>query len=111
MCAKCVHPPPAPRGRDQRVILQDVAGRKRILDLGDGQPREVEEVGFRSSGEHWNEYLLDDGTVIRIKLVATEVLKVVGQFDAEGNPAYFVKSTNVTNVSAPADLRRDEPHE
>jgi hypothetical protein len=67
---------------------------------------EVTEVGFRSSGEHWNEYLADDGTVIRIKLVVTEVLRVDGAYDDEGNPGYLVKSTNVTNISAPDDLRR-----
>lgn len=64
------------------------------------------EVGFRSSGEHWNEYLADDGALIRVKLVATEVLRVDGIYDAEGNPAYIVKSTNVTNVSVPEELRR-----
>ncbi len=80
--------------------------RKKKLDLPGMGEVEVTEIGFHASGEHWNEYLADDGSVIRIKLVATEVLRVDGQYDAEGNPAYFVKSTNVTNVSAPEDLRR-----
>lgn len=80
--------------------------RKRRIDVPGIGEKDVTEVGFRSSGEHWNEYLLDDGSVIRLKLVATEVLRVDGEFDPEGNPAYFVKSTNVVNVSAPEDLRR-----
>ncbi len=71
-----------------------------------GQPVEAVEVGFRSSGENWNEYLADDQTVIRIKLVVTEVLRLEGQFDPDGNPVYLVKSANVTNVSPPEDLRR-----
>jgi hypothetical protein len=54
-----------------------------------------------SSSEHWNQYLLEDGTIIRMKLVATEFLKVEGQRDAEGNPVYAIKSTNVTSIEAP----------
>ena len=51
---------------------------------------------FRSAGENWNEYLVDDGSVIRIKLVATDILRVDGQYDQQGNPIYVVKSSNVT---------------
>lgn len=67
---------------------------------------EATEVGFRTSGENWNEYLADDGSVIRIKLVVTEILRIDGQYDQDGNPAYLIKSSNVTAVSAPDELRR-----
>ena len=80
--------------------------RKRRVTLPNGDQVEVAEVGFRSSLENWNEYLADDGTVIRLKLVVTEVLRVDGQYDPEGNPVYLVKSTNVTSISAPEELRR-----
>lgn len=80
--------------------------RKKRVDVGRG-PQDVTEVGFRTSGEHWNEYLLDDGTVLRIKLVATEILRIDGEFDAQGNPAYVVASTNVTAVSASQDKRKE----
>lgn len=70
--------------------------------------REVDavEIGFRSEGEHWNQYLADDGTVIRLKLVVTEVNRIEGEFDQMGNPVYAVASTNVVAVSAPEDKRR-----
>jgi hypothetical protein len=80
--------------------------RKKKLDIpGLGQV-EATEVGFRSSGEHWNEYLADDGSVVRVKLVVTEILRIDGSYDEQGNPGYLVKSTNVTNVSAPEHLRK-----
>ena len=60
---------------------------------------------FRAGSEHWNEYLLDDGTVVRVKLVAQEIVRIDGQYDPMGNPAYAVFSTNVTHVSAPEDLK------
>ena len=63
---------------------------------------------FQTGGEHWNEYLVDDGSVLRLKLVATEVIRLDGQFDQEGNPLYMVNSTNVLTVSAPEDLMHKE---
>jgi hypothetical protein len=80
--------------------------RKKTVDLPGLGRVEVTEVGFRTSGEYWNEYLADDGTVIRIKLIVTDVLRLDGQYDQEGNPAYVVKSSNVTSISAPDELRR-----
>ena len=79
--------------------------KKRITVPGMGEVNATE-IGFRSSGENWNEYLADDGTVVRIKLVVTEIARVDGHYDIEGNPGYFVKFTNVTSISAREDLRR-----
>jgi hypothetical protein len=80
--------------------------RKRRTRLPDGREVDATEIGFRSSGEHWNEYLVDDGTVIRIKIIATEVVRIDDEYDADGNPVYVVKSGNVMAISAPEDLRR-----
>lgn len=63
---------------------------------------------FQTGGEHWNEYLVEDGSVLRVKLVATEIVRLDGQYDQEGNPIYMVNSTNVLAVSAPEDLMRKE---
>ncbi len=82
-------------------------GRKRKIQLPDGSFAEATVVPFRGDVEHWNEYLLDDGTVVRMKAVVTEIVRVDGQYDVEGNPAYVVFSTNVTHVSAPEDLKRE----
>jgi hypothetical protein len=79
--------------------------RKKKINLG-GSIVEGTEIGFRSSGEHWNEYLLDDGTVLRIKLVVSSVVLIDNMYDAEGEPVYYVRSTNVMGVSALEDLRR-----
>jgi hypothetical protein len=63
---------------------------------------------FQTGGEHWNEYLVDDGTVLRVKQVATEVIRVDGYYDQEGNPMYLLNSTNVMVASSPDDLKRKE---
>lgn len=82
-----------------------MADRKRKLQGPNGEI-EATIMPFQAGGEHWNEYLVDDGTVVRIKLVVSEVLRLDGQYDEKGDPIYFIHSQNVTNVSAPEALRK-----
>jgi hypothetical protein len=72
------------------------------------QGREVEAtiMPFQTGGEHFNEYLVEDGTVVKLKLVVTEILRLDDEYDAEGNPIYVVISANVPYVSAPDELRQ-----
>jgi hypothetical protein len=79
--------------------------RTRRIQGSDGQEHEAEPVGFRTSGEHFNEYLLDDGSVLRIKLVVTDVWKVKDVYDGHGDPAYVVGQSLVMAVDAPDHLR------
>jgi len=81
--------------------------RRKKVKGPDGRMVDAVELSFRSSGENWNEYLLDDGTVIRVKLVVTDVVRLDGQYDQVGNPVYLVQSTNVLAVSAADKLRKD----
>lgn len=75
-----------------------------------GKQVEGIEIPIKSSGEFWNEYMLEDGTVIRVKVVMTDVVKVEGEYDGEGTPVYVIKSTMISSVSVPEHLRRrDEP--
>jgi hypothetical protein len=79
---------------------------KRTMKFPDGREVEVQPIGFRATAEHWNEYFLEDGSVIRVKLVATEFIRAEGEFDQDGNPVYFVRSQNVVAVSSPESMRR-----
>jgi hypothetical protein len=66
----------------------------------DGQEHEAEPVGFRTSGEHFNEYLLDDGTVLKVKLVLTEIMKITDMRDQQGNPVYLLQHQQVTSIDS-----------
>lgn len=70
--------------------------------------REVEgfPVEVNQASERWNEYLLEDGTVVKMKLVLTKVLKIENEYDREGNPRYVIQSTNVTSLNSPNELKR-----
>jgi hypothetical protein len=80
--------------------------RKRKIQGPDGAEIEAEVLSFQSHGEHWNEYVVDDGTLLRLKPVVTEVMRLEGQYDQHGNPVYIVQSTNVLSVDAPDELKR-----
>ena len=81
-------------------------GRKKKARMPDGREVEAVEMSFQAASENWNEYLLDDGSVVRMKLVATEVVRVEGEYDPQGQPVYLVQSTNLMVVSAPDNLKR-----
>lgn len=71
-----------------------------------GSEVEATPVTPTSTSEHWNQYLLEDGSVVRMKLVATEFLKIDDEYDAEGNPVYVIRSTNVVAVESPDELKQ-----
>jgi len=71
-----------------------------------GEMVEATQAEINQSSEYWNQYLLDDGSIIKIKLVATNALRVEGKFDDEGNPVYLVKSTNIMSIKSPDNLKR-----
>jgi hypothetical protein len=82
--------------------------RKKQVTLPDGSTVTGTELGFQTAVENWNEYLLDDGTVVRVKLIVAEVVRLDDQYDNEGNPNYIIKSANVTALSAPEELRKKQ---
>ena len=48
--------------------------------------------------EHFSEYELEDGSVIRVKSTPNSVLRVEGQYNLDGSPLYIVLTTPVVNV-------------
>lgn len=63
-----------------------------------GRQVEAQRVEFLTRREGWNEYQLTDGTILRMKTVVSEVIKVLDETNAEGNQIYQVRSTNLVWV-------------
>ncbi|MGC8500940.1 MAG: hypothetical protein ACP5OS_07185 [Leptospirillia bacterium] len=73
-----------------------------------GHEVEAVEVPISKSTESHNEYELADGSTIRLKVVATSVLRLVGQYNPDGDPLYLVKNGQVvTVVEVPKNLRKN----
>jgi len=83
-----------------------MAERKFKLPLGSTQ-LDVTEVNITGRTEGVSEYQLEDGSVIRLAVAPTQVIRIDGAFDNEGNPTYIVRhGTVVTTISAPQSVRR-----
>lgn len=74
-------------------------GRRTRINIGD-RSIEAEDMEFRSTREDWNEYQVEDGFTVRVKLVVSSILKT-GERDPQGNPVYIVQSTNIVKVLPP----------
>jgi len=61
---------------------------------------DVAEVPIVKTDERLNTYVLEDGSVLRVKSVATSVLRIEGQYLPDGSPIYIVMATPVTSVES-----------
>jgi hypothetical protein len=60
---------------------------------------DVAEVPIIKTDEQLNTYWLEDGSVIRVRSVATSIVRVEGHYLPDGSPIYIVMATPVTSVS------------
>jgi hypothetical protein len=74
-----------------------VEGIKRKIPLL-GRNVDVVEVPVKSAKEYFNEYELEDGTVLRVKGVAAAFQRVEGERLPDGRPIYIVLMSPVVNV-------------
>lgn len=82
---------------------------RRKIPLGPTGPAvDAELIDVQSANESWSQYLLGDGTSLKLKVVATEIWRVVDAYDNDGNPQYIVKSGNILVVNAPDELRKKQ---
>jgi len=72
----------------------------------EGKIAEGIEMDYKSVKEDWNEYQTNDGTIIRLKVVVTNIAKLADKYDKDGNPVYVIKSSNVVSISAPEKLKK-----
>jgi hypothetical protein len=77
--------------------------------VNDGPPDAAptaQDVDVLQAKEVWSEYRLADGTVLRIKPVMITISRIDGEHTIEGDPVYNMKSTLVTDVRAPQELKK-----
>lgn len=61
---------------------------------------DVSEVPVKKAEEALTRYELEDGTALRVRNVATAILRVEGQWLPDGSPVYIVASTPVVGVES-----------
>jgi hypothetical protein len=63
------------------------------------------EVAFKGLKEEWNEYQVEDGAVLRLKVVVSEIFRL-DEYDQDNKPIYVIKSSNVLSSSVPEHLKK-----
>ena len=94
-------------GPDLGTQAGNIAMTKTTQTLGpDGKLHPATVVDVNESVDRWTEIRLDDGSVLRTKIVVVEVSRLNDMYDEELNPVYSVKSNTVVVVSSvPENLR------
>ena len=65
------------------------------------------EVPLIESVERWTELKLTDGSVLRVKPVITNVLRIDNEYDPQGNPFYAIQGGQTMVIgSVPEHLRK-----
>ena len=82
--------------------------RRKMAIVPNGPLVDVELADVQNSQESWNQYLLSDGVTLKLKVVVTEVWRVVDAYDNDGNPQYIAKSGNILVINAPDELRKKQ---
>lgn len=74
-----------------------------------GQDAEVAEMEILEKKDRPAEYTLEDRSIIRVNYVPTEVLRLEGQYNADGTPIYLVTNGVVVNVIYSPDELKKKP--
>jgi hypothetical protein len=77
---------------------------ERINPFGDTQPRKVIKSVVRES-----EFTLNDGTKLILKPLIGDVRRAVGQYNAAGQPVYFLTIGNALQSKPPKTLMQKIP--
>ena len=64
----------------------------------DDKTVDAEKMDFKTLDDAWSVIRLEDGTVIKIKVVPSQVYKLPGVDQLTGVPQFVVKSSNVMSV-------------
>ena len=65
----------------------------------------AEKVLVRETRENWSEYVLEDGSLVRVKPILAKVLRTQ-EFDSEGNPIYQLVISDAVFVEVPEELKK-----
>jgi hypothetical protein len=65
-----------------------------------GKVFDATDVPIVKAEESFSHYVLEDGSVLRVKSVATSMLRVDGEYLPDGSPVYIVLTSPAVNVES-----------
>lgn len=80
-------------------------GLRKTVDY-QGRRVEAEVVNFEAKAEGWNQYALEDGTSLKMKLVLLEVVRLVDEYGPTGDPVYVFSAQQIVGSASPDNLKK-----
>ena len=74
--------------------------------LPNGREVEAMDVDFETVKEDWNEYKLEDGTILKFKTVVSSIIRTEDYDPMTGDPVYHIRSTNILRANVAEELKR-----
>ncbi|AGK60409.1 hypothetical protein Asulf_00380 [Archaeoglobus sulfaticallidus PM70-1] len=76
------------------------------IRMPDGRIVSAKKMNFKPVREEWNEYELEDGSKLYVKLVLVDVVRL-DDFSPIGEPIYQIVSQNLVKVKASKEALED----
>jgi hypothetical protein len=90
--------------------MAETVAKKAKMTRPDGSQGDGTEVQIVESTERWSEFTLEDGTVLRFKMVIAAFIRSDNEYDPEGNPVYGIKGAPQVNfLQLPENLKKQRP--
>ena len=70
------------------------------MNIG-GKTVEGESMAFNAREEPWTVLRVEDGSVIKLKPVVSDIFRLPGKDPVTGLPQYMIRSSNVVSVEPP----------
>ena len=81
-------------------------GPKRIVDY-QGRKVTARSIDFNAkTAENWQQYELEDGSVLKVKAVILDVSKLEGEYSEQGDPVYQLSAQQLVTVAVPDELKK-----
>jgi len=69
-------------------------------------PDKMRVIDIKKTEEHWSEYHLADGSILKLKPVMMEIKKAEGYYMPNGEPLYLANLSFVFNNKVPDKLKK-----
>jgi hypothetical protein len=74
----------------------------------EGKQERAVEISFDVKSEGWSTYILEDGTVIKMKTVTSRVMKLLDRVREDGSPFYVLEGVAVVTTIKPESPSNQE---
>lgn len=91
-----------PDDAESRAKVNPAFAHKRRVLPHDGRRVTGMALDFQGDGEHWQNYLCEDGTMVKVKLTVAEIVRCDGERDKDGNVLYIACSRVIVQPVFPA---------